>query len=174
MIRKMAACAAACLLFPALFLFAPAVYCVDAVALELGRGDDQTSIVRLAAQWQWRREWPAGQTWRIAGYWELSAAVWDNPDESTADIGLTPVFRVDRGTHSPYVEAAIGFHLVQARISAARVFSTAFQFGDHVGVGIRSGKHDIGVRLQHLSNGGIRRPNPGINFVLFRFQYNLD
>jgi hypothetical protein len=29
------------------------------------------------------------------------------------------------------------------------------------------------VRLQHLSNGGIRNPNPGINFLVLRVQYLL-
>jgi hypothetical protein len=29
------------------------------------------------------------------------------------------------------------------------------------------------VRLQHLSNGGMRNPNPGINFLVVRVQYYL-
>jgi len=110
--------------------------------------------------------------WHKAGYWELSAGVWDNPQESTADIGLTPVFRFERAW--VYVEAAIGAHLVQTRISAHRTFSTALQFGDHVGAGIHSGRYDLGLRIQHLSNGGVSSPNPGINFVLVRLQYALE
>jgi hypothetical protein len=65
--------------------------------------------------------------------------------ESTADLGITPVFRVARG--ALYLEAAIGLHLVQRRISASRVFSTAFQFGDHVGIGWHSGRWDFAARL---------------------------
>jgi hypothetical protein len=171
MIRKIAATAAACILSA----FAPAACCLDGVSLEIGRGDDQTTVLRVAVQDQWRERLPPVSDWRLAGYWELSAAAWDNHDESSADLGLTPVFRIERA--SAYVEAAIGFHLVQTRISAARVFSTAFQFGDHLGAGIRfgpGGRYDLGMRLQHISNGGIRRPNPGINFLLLRFQYNID
>ena len=115
---------------------------------------------------------PPPTVWRLAGYWELSGALWDNPDESTADIGLTPVFRFERAW--VYVEAAIGAHLVQTRISAHRTFSTALQFGDHVGAGIHSGRYDLGLRIQHLSNGGVSSPNPGINFVLVRLQYALE
>src|SRR5688572_13053471 len=107
MIRKIAALAAACVV-------SSSGYCVDGVSLELGRGDDRTSVLRIAAQWQWRKERPAGHDWHLAGYWDLSAAVWDNHDESTADVGLTPVFRIER--ESLYVEAAIGLHLVQTRI----------------------------------------------------------
>ena len=170
MIRKIAALAAACALT---FAVPSAGYCIDGVAVEYGRGDDRTNLVRVAITDKWRKaQPPAGDAWRLAGYWEFSAAVWDNRDESTADLGFTPVFRLERGRL--YVEGALGFHLVQARISAARVFGTAFQFAEHVGAGFHNGKYSFGLHVQHLSNGGIRDPNPGINFVLMRLQYDLD
>ena len=163
--KKIAAAAAAC------FCTYPS-YASDALAVEVGRGDDRTNLLRFAVVDRWDREPRSlGRRWRLSGYWEFSAAVWDNATESTADVGVTPVFRVERGRF--YLEAAIGLHLVQARISAARVFSTAFQFGDHVGIGWRSGHWDFAARVQHLSNAGIDHPNPGINFVLLRAQYEL-
>jgi hypothetical protein len=168
MIRKIAATAAACL------LSSPA-YGVDGVSVEAGRGNDQTSVLRISVLDYWHKPRGPAADWRLAGYWELSGAIWDNPDESSIDLGLTPVFRIERT--SLYAEGAIGFHLVQRRISAARVFSTALQFGDHLGAGCRfgpGGRYDIGVRIQHISNGGIRKPNPGINFLLVRLQYDLE
>lgn len=172
MIRKIAATAAACFLFA----LTPAAYCLDGISLEAGRGNDRTKVLRLAVQWQWREEWPVDARWRLNGYWEVSAGAWENHDDSTADFALTPVFRLERHGRQrvPYVEAAIGFHILSQHISRERQFSTNFQFGDHLAAGIRSGKYDFGVRLQHISNGGIRHPNPGINFVLLRFQYHLD
>jgi len=151
----------------------PIALAIDGVAVEVGRGDDHTYLLRVAITDRWHKpERPRATEWRLAGYWEVSAAVWDNHDESTADVGFTPVFRFERGTL--YFEAAVGAHLVQTRISAARTFSTAFQFGDHAGLGVYSGRYDFGVRVQHLSNGGVRSPNPGINFVLIRLQYALE
>ncbi|HEV3011474.1 MAG TPA: acyloxyacyl hydrolase [Burkholderiales bacterium] len=47
-------------------------------------------------------------------------------------------------------------------------------FAEHAGIGMHSGKHDFGVRIQHLSNGGVRSPNPGVNFVTVRVQYSLE
>jgi lipid A 3-O-deacylase len=35
-------------------------------------------------------------------------------------------------------------------------------FGGH-------GKNEISLRLQHFSNGGIKKPNPGENFVRVRY-----
>jgi lipid A 3-O-deacylase len=172
MIRKIVATAATCILFA----FTPAAYCLDGVSLEAGLGNDRTKVLRLGAQWRWRKERPLDERWRLSGYWEVSAGAWENDDDSTADFALTPVFRFERHGRQrvPYVEAAIGFHILSRHISRERQFSTNFQFGDHVGAGIRSGKYDFGLRLQHISNGGIRHPNPGINFVLLRFQYHLD
>ena len=167
MIRKKIAAAAA-----AWFCAFPS-HAIDALALEVGYGEDRTSLLRFAVVERWNREpRPLGRQWQLTGYWDLSAALWDNAVESTADLGITPVFRFESG--ALYLEAAIGLHLVQTRISASRVFSTAFQFGDHVGIGWHSGRWDFAARLQHMSNAGIDHPNPGINFALLRAQYELN
>ena len=171
MIRKIAAPAAACL---ASFTLLPSTaHCIDGIAAEVGHGYDDTNVLRISVTDRWRtRGEPAAPQWRLAGYWEFTVGIWDNPDESTAEIALTPVFRFQRRAF--YVEGAIGFHLVQTRISADRTFSTAFQFGDHVGAGIVSGKYDFGVRVQHISNANLAKPNPGINFLLLRLEYSLE
>ena len=167
MIRKKIAAAAA-----AWFCAFPS-HAIDALALEVGYGEDRTSLLRFAVVERWNREpRPLGRKWQLTGYWDFSAALWDNAVESTADLGITPVFRFERGPL--YLEAAIGLHLVQTRISASRVFSTAVQFGDHVGIGWHSRRWDFAARVQHLSNAGIDHPNPGINFVLVRAQYELN
>jgi len=155
-----------------IFLSSPSCFAVDGVALETGRGEDRTNLLRVSLTDSWRKRVPLGNVWRLAGYWEFSAGLWDNADDSTAEVGVTPVFRVERGRF--FVEGAIGFHLVQTHISAHRTFSTAFQFGDHLGAGMYFGRYDLSLRLQHLSNGGLREPNPGINFVLVRLQYALE
>jgi hypothetical protein len=53
---------------------------------------------------------------------------------------------------------------------------SAFQFADMVGVGMIFGaqqNYQAGFRFQHLSNGGIKEPNPGINFSQLYLQYNF-
>jgi lipid A 3-O-deacylase len=60
--------------------------------------------------------------------------------------------------------------------TADEPFSTAFQFTEVVGVG-RSfgahGEHEVSVRLQHVSNASIKKPNPGANFVRLRYLYGF-
>ncbi|MGQ0545918.1 MAG: acyloxyacyl hydrolase [Betaproteobacteria bacterium] len=150
---------------------------VDGISGELGYRDD-VRLWRAGLQWKWQRRWLRGGDWELGGYWDLSAGGWRNGRDTIYDLGFTPVFRLERTTPgSAYLEAAIGFHLLSdLRINDDRVFSTSFQFGDHIGIGRRFGprdRYDLSVRLQHLSNGGIRKPNPGIDFVQLRFQYHL-
>lgn len=172
MIRKIGAVAAAGLLF---FPGGPA-RAVDGIAIEAGHGDDSTALIRGSLTRHWRkRDRRPSSDWRLVGYWEFTAGLWDNTDESVAELAATPVFRIERGTG--YLEAAIGVHLVTTHISAHRTFSTSLQFGEHVGAGFRFGpekRYDFGMRIQHLSNGGVRSPNPGINFFSVRLQYDLE
>jgi opacity protein-like surface antigen len=156
---------------------------VDSVSLEVGSGD-KTNMARIGAQWKWQSRWFDTGSWHLGGYWDLQLGYWrgDNSaggNVSLVDAGLTPTFRVQGSAPTgPYLEAAIGFHyLTSKRIHANKRFGTNFNFGDHVGAGVRfgeRGRYDLGVRLQHLSNGGIKQPNPGINFAQLRFQYHFD
>jgi hypothetical protein len=95
------------------------------------------------------------------------------------DIGLTPVFRFSRDEASArfFVEAAIGAHLLsETSPYSGREFSTAFQFGDLIGVGWRLGQErmfELALRIEHFSNAGIKHPNQGIEFVQLRLVRRL-
>jgi hypothetical protein len=151
----------------------------DGISLELGRGDESSNLVRGAVQWTLTKDRPLGRRLQWGAYLELSLGQWQNGERVT-DLGLTPVLRLEHATGRaiPYLEAGIGLHLEsQVRFSEQRASGSKFQFGDHVGAGVRFGpglRHDLGVRLQHLSNGGVAEPNPGINFVILRYQYHYD
>ncbi len=160
------------------------VWAVDGVSAEIGSGDD-TNMGRIGAQWDWQKKWFTDGNWLMAGYWEASAGSWNGRNSggnnyNITDIGFTPVFRLQQKNFSglaPYLEAGIGVHLISdIHINADRTFSTAFQFGDHIGAGMRFGdrqQFDLGYRFQHLSNGSIKHPNPGINFSQIRLAYHF-
>lgn len=164
-------------------------YAPDSVSLEIGTGN-RTTVVRAATQWQWKNTawWQSNGT-HISGYWDFSVADWrekrynsvDNvasPDNTHNlwDIGFTPVFRFEADDRKgPYVEGGVGLHLASELYNNNdKHFSTAFQFGDHVGAGyVFSNGLDLGFRLQHLSNGGIKHPNGGVNYALVRAAYGF-
>jgi lipid A 3-O-deacylase len=146
---------------------------VDGMALELGSGDGP-DMVRLSAQWDWGKRWFQGADWHVGGFWDFGAGYWKNSDamprqnEQIAELGLTPVLRLQRnGLAGPYLEAGIGVHVLSRTQLGDKRLSTQFQFGDHLGFGYRFGARsawDLGYRFQHLSNANIKKPNDGINF----------
>jgi len=157
---------------------------LDGVAVELGKGDGtNTDMGRVAVQWDWSKRWFEGQSWHLGGYWDLGLGYWrrDNvapsQNDDIIDLGFTPVFRVQQNDLSGlYGEIAVGFHLLSKTSLGDKRFSTAFQFGDHLGVGYRfgaKGAFDLSYRYQHLSNAGIKKPNNGINFNQIRLQYHF-
>ena len=157
------------------------VLALDGMAVELGRGED-ADMGRVALQWDWQSRWLQMSNWHLSGYWDLGLGQWRSRESlpgtnrDITEIGLTPVFRIQpNGLVGPYAEAAIGFHLLSKSKIGGKNMSTNFQFGDHIGVGYRFGAKqglDVSYRYQHLSNAGIKRPNPGINFHQIRLQYH--
>jgi lipid A 3-O-deacylase len=170
---------AAFVLAAAAFLSTTSARAVDSVSLEVGQGHGLW-LWRAGAQWNWREENDkAIGDWYLRGYWDVTAGTWEQGVDTLYDAGVTPVFRLERSARgSPYLEAAIGLHMLSSLdITPLRTFSSHLQFGDHIGFGVRFGHEqrlDFGVRLQHLSNAGLRNPNPGINFLLLRLQYHFQ
>jgi len=160
------------------------VWAVDGVSFELGNGDS-TDTARVGAIWNWDKKWFTEGDWLVTGFWEATAGTWRGKssvgnNQTVIDLGITPVFRFQQKNPSgiaPYAEAAIGFHMISPTfIYANRKFGSSFQFGDHVGFGVRMGEHqqyDLGYRYQHLSNGGIKKPNQGINLSEVHFAYHF-
>jgi lipid A 3-O-deacylase len=165
----------------AAFSTAPA-YAIDGVGFEIGSGDS-VDMGRVSVQWDWNRRLLQFSDWHLGGYWDLALGYWNRGSvgpgqhEDLFDIGFTPVFRLQpNGLVGPFVEAAIGFHLLSHTSIGDKRLSTAFQFGDHIGVGYRFGAkshYELSYRFQHLSNAGIKHPNPGINFHQVRLQYHF-
>ncbi|NNM82190.1 MAG: acyloxyacyl hydrolase [Burkholderiales bacterium] len=166
------------------FLFPSFAFAIDGVSVEDGNGMG-TDMVRAGVQWDWHKRWLEYDGWHLGGYWDASLGQWRGHaaignNQKITDFGFTPVFRFEHDRIAgifPYVEAAVGFHLIsRTYINADRKFSTAFQFGDHVGAGMRfggRGQYDLEYRFQHISNGSIKQPNQGINFNQIRLAYHF-
>ncbi len=165
-------------------LFSGSVLAVDGVSVEYGNGD-AADMARVGALWNWDKQWFTEGDWLVTGFWEASLGTWRGNsaagnNQTITNLGVTPVFRLQQKNQAgfaPYAEAAIGLHLISPTfIYANRHFGSSFQFGDHLGFGARFGDHqqfDLGYRYQHVSNGGFKKPNQGINFNQVRFTYHF-
>jgi lipid A 3-O-deacylase len=158
-----------------------ASHAANSASLEFGTGD-RTKLVRVGVQWPWERQWWKSNGTHIGGYWDLTLAQWrctrlqnqaGKPCSITA-IGITPVFRLQKDSLTGiYGEAGIGLrHLFELYSNNDRQLSTNFQFGSHLGVGyVFENNLDLGMKIQHFSNGSIKKPNDGVNFLVVRMSY---
>ena len=156
---------------------------IDSVSLDYGSGP-KVRMGRVALQKNWDAQWFASNGRHLGGYWDLSAAYWRGTSyrnmpgqhQNLAVIGLTPVVRYQRDDKLGwYAEAGIGANLFSELYNNdGHQLSTAFQFGDHIGIGyVTPTKWDFGLKFQHFSNASIKRPNSGANFVVLSARYQF-
>lgn len=166
-------------------LSTPTAYAIDGWALQAASGEDSTDRVGVSLQWDWSRRWFTDGNWYLGGYWEVGASYWDGDSGSSGtsdlyEVGVTPLLRLQRhtpwGAVTPFAEVGIGAHLLSETRLGDREFSTAFQFGDIIGAGLRfgaRGQYELAYRFQHFSNAGIKEPNNGINFHVLRLVFRM-
>lgn len=152
--------------------------------LQAGIAEQHTQTYAAGATWdgRWRRKYSFGT---ISGYSEASFGRWitDVGKGGSAwetQIGLTPVVRWHPGNErlqNWFVEIGIGANLILPIYrSESKTFSTEFNFGDHLAIGKQfgaHGRHELALRVQHFSNGGIDHLNPGENFIQLRYSRRL-
>lgn len=157
---------------------------VDAVEVVAGYGEG-TDNFRLATAWSFYSRVLGEGKWTLQGSLAANYSQFrgdTHTDVRLRDVGVTPVWRFipnkyDHWFFQPFVEFGIGFHYLTQKQLPTKEFSTNFQFGDHIGFGVRYGpgqRHRLTYQFQHLSNGGIDAPNPGINFHLLSAGYRFS
>lgn len=140
--------------------------------------DARATSVGLRWDLPWRRAWG----WRgvLTAHAEFALGNWradaggDRSSAVSTQAGLTPVVRYTfDGAVGWFAEAGVGANFIAPVYrSNDKRFSTVFNFGDHIGLGCRSALRcgwEWALRVQHFSNAGITRPNPGENFVQLQF-----
>lgn len=173
--RTLACLAAACgILLPAAAQgLRPAGYFVQG---GLAEGRIWSATAGLTWPWAWKASVLGGElgglTEAFVGHWEAPSA---SDRRSFTQVGVLPLLRLrfDQGRSPWFAEAGVGVSAMDHHfVTTTKQFTTSFNFVDVVGVGRSFGaarEHELGLRLQHVSNAGIRVPNPGQNFVQLRY-----
>lgn len=154
----------------------------SAVFLEAGSGGG-THEQTAGLTWDWDKTWSIGGA-RMSGYWEASIARWSYTGEtgrstSLGKLEVAPMFRYrpSDGASPWFIEGGIGLTLMNRMFASNRKrFSTRYNFGDHLAIGRsfgRQGQYKVALRLEHVSNAGLKEPNPGESLVQLRLSYGF-
>lgn len=165
--------------FAALMLTLPCLAVnLSGASAELG-GGDEVRMARFAVHANWERRWFQSNGTHVGGYWNASLIHWRanayqgvyGQRQNLSGIGLTPVLRFQSDDLTGwYAEGGIGVNLLSRLYhNNGDQLSTRFQFNDQLGFGyVFKNRWDIGIKLEHFSNGGFKKPNSGVNFLLVR------
>jgi lipid A 3-O-deacylase len=151
----------------------------DGVSVQGSLGTQDTWMGGAAVVWDW--EWEllrrkaeiSGQTEVFVNHWRADAL--GGGRDSYTQFGILPTLRINlsQGRSPWFFEVGIGATWMDRRFDTAeRSFSTRFNFYDVLGGGYVFGdhrQHELGLRLVHISNAGIKKPNPGQDFLQLRY-----
>lgn len=164
-------------------LHAPLAHAAS-VALSVGHGE-RTNIFAIAAVWDGASPLIERESWRITPHVEFELKDLEGLRSGQTGyrrvvaVGVTPAARIEwRGeAYRPFAEFGVGINLLShTELLEDPDFSTAFQFGEFLGAGLRFGARaawEIGARIQHMSNGDIKLPNDGLTFGSLRLAYHF-
>lgn len=147
----------------------------DSATLELLTGN-QSEVIRLGLLSPATVKFAPLPQSNIKLGWQYSLAYWreNRPEndpsrtESLFDFGFTPILRWNAQNGAGwYGEAGVGAHVLSELYNNnGREFSTKLQFASHIGLAYEfQDRWTLMLKLEHISNGGIKRPNPGANFI---------
>ena len=165
------------------FLLSNPLFAKLGISFSSGEGILDISPYRLGVSWDFGNIWRKDYDWGLHAIWESSAGYWHgrhdyDPGTPTQLQVITtgPLFRWQRQTPlypikiAPYVELGVAASWLSETEIGGRKLSLNFQFEDKIGVGLLFGKqqqYDVSVRGVHFSNASIKRPNSGVNLLMF-------
>jgi lipid A 3-O-deacylase len=115
----------------------------------------------------------------VGGLTEAYLSHWsargDDGRVSFTQVGVLPLlrYRFDQGRSPWFIEGGIGLSAMdRVYRTRSKEFSTTFNFVDVAGVGRSFGERrsqELSLRISHVSNAGIKHPNPGENLLQLRY-----
>ena len=142
-----------------------------------GRHGAYTATLGVTLPWNWAHALGSGQ---LTGAWDLGLGTLSaRPDGAqrrsvtALGAGINLRWRPAQGASRWFVEAGTGLVWHNRHYANGdKYFSTRYNFASHLGVGRNfgpQGRHALALRVQHQSNAGLKKPNPGDNFLLLRY-----
>ncbi len=118
----------------------------------------------------WR--WNFYPDWRLQPRIDASGG-WLNGGDASAFVGSAgPSLEVRRDNFPLAVEAGFSPTFISRYQFGASDLGQRLQFTSHIGLRwYLTGHLSAGIRFQHMSNGGLGNPNPGLNLEMLELSY---
>ena len=121
----------------------------------------------------------------VTSYWDLYVGQWRGEQANRAQgrfsqVGAAVIWRrrlVDNA--SPWFgEGGLGISYLDGDYSIpdGRIFGSRLTFNGRLGIGRSFGgraEHELSLNYLHFSNGGIKKPNPGMDLLQMRYAYRF-
>ncbi|WP_372865776.1 acyloxyacyl hydrolase [Pseudomonas sp.] len=146
------------------------------VTFAVGSTDESTMIYRVGAQFDFNHRWMDSATGHLGGYWDAGYTYWEG--DKTANnhsLSFSPVFVYEfSGVNvRPYIEAGVGVAFFSHTELEGSNLGSSFQFEDRLGLGLRFAAQEVGLRVLHYSNAGLKEPNNGIEAYTLHYRLSF-
>ena len=151
----------------------------DGATLRVGAGEHGTTMAGAGIVWDWdfqrmrRKAELTAHTEFLVNHWRYDAV--GGGSAQLTQLVLLPSLRMrlSRGASPWFIELGIGVSWMDRLLETPRKrFSTQWNFYDVLGVGYSFGedhRHELGLRWTHVSNAGLKKPNPGQDALQVRY-----
>lgn len=159
-------------------------YADPAVHFAFGRDPGHNiNKYEVGVNWDSGFNWGNPQGWLFKLQWEAELAEWNTLSgtnhHNVTEFGFSPIWRLEKrgGAWVPFLEASVGVRMMSSKYTSEEHRSgSLFQFSDMLGLGVAFGPrtaYEAGFRYQHVSNAGIKQPNPGSGFYTGYVRYRF-
>lgn len=149
-----------------------------AVSAQVSAGTMDVHMAGVGVIWDW--DWERLRRAEVTAHTELLLNGWRAPamgggHQTIWQVALVPTLRMQlaRGRSPWFLEVGVGPSYMNKLLNTPdRQFSTRWNFYDLLGGGYQFGEHrehELGLRWVHVSNAGIKKPNPGEDFLQLRY-----
>ena len=150
-------------------------------AVDFIHGEGSVSGIKLA--YQYNIDQPLDVTWPMTLTMEASANFWEygehNQHDSNVIIAMSPIVRfpIAKAFEKDIeMELGVGISLLDDTQFAGKDISTHYQFEDRIGFSTTFGndhEYRVSLRYLHYSNAGLKKPNPGLDFISLSFSQRI-
>jgi lipid A 3-O-deacylase len=165
-----------------LTLFSATAFAIDRIDLSVGGVTrpslDSPYINSFHASLTWNTDYleSEGDNYQRSLRFETGVGLNHTYLKDIHDISVSPIlhYQVTKPNWPDFFEIGVGAaYISDIHWKPYHDMGSHFSFADRIGFGYDLGTTEISLNFFHISNGGIKEPNPGADMILLRTSFKL-